>query len=120
VALNLMLIPLFQVRGAVFAWIATMALFNVVYARALRSCVAPRLLLSGFGAYGVAVGCGLGAGLLCASLPLSAWVPGVAALVVFLIAALATGLVNPTTAAAFIPGRASSRFWGGTDVDTEP
>jgi O-antigen/teichoic acid export membrane protein len=93
VALNLFLIPLFQIRGAVGAWILTLAVIDVLYAKALQDCLAFRRWLSIFGAYAVAAACGLGMGLVSARWAAAGWVPAAVSLVAFVMAAVATRLV---------------------------
>lgn len=97
VALNLILIPLFQIRGAAIAWILTLAVINALYAKALHDCLASRRLLSVFGAYALATGCGFGLGMVSARWAAAGWVPAAVSLATFVIAAVATGLVpvNP-------------------------
>jgi O-antigen/teichoic acid export membrane protein len=93
VALNLFLIPLFQIRGAVGAWILTLAVIDVLYAKAIQHCFVSRRLRSVFGAYAVAAGCGLGMGLVSARWAAAGWVPAAVSLAAFVIAAVATRLV---------------------------
>lgn len=113
VALNLFLIPLFQIRGAVGAWILTLAVIDALYAKALHDCLASRRLLSVFGAYALAVGCGFGAGLVSAGWATAGWVPAAVALGAFVIAAIVTRLA-PVKPAELL-WLSSRRKWGRSD-----
>jgi PST family polysaccharide transporter len=95
VVLNLILIPPFRIGGALAAWILTLTVINLLYVRAIRDLLSHRRLVGAFLGYLAAVGFGLGAGLATAGLGGSKWLVGVAALVVYLLLALAVGLLHP-------------------------
>src|SRR5262249_16577766 len=82
--------------GALAAWILTLAVIDLLYARALRSHLSSRRLLAAFGAYVAAGACGLGAGLFFTPVGAPSWLSAGLAPVSFLPAALLPGLVRPT------------------------
>jgi O-antigen/teichoic acid export membrane protein len=96
IVLNLVLIPRFQITGALAAWIVTLAVIDLLYARALRSHLSSRRLLAAFGAYVAAGTCCLGAGLFVTRIGPTGWLAAAVALLAYLLAAVGLGLVRPT------------------------
>jgi O-antigen/teichoic acid export membrane protein len=94
--LNLILIPLFRIGGAVAAWILTLAVIDILYARAIRDYLSGRGLLAAFGGYVVAVGCGVGASVVATSLGVTSGLVAGAALACYVLAALTFGLIRPS------------------------
>jgi O-antigen/teichoic acid export membrane protein len=95
VLLNLILIPLFRIGGALAAWILTLFVITVLYARAVRGCWSHRGLVGAFVAYAAAAGAGLGAGVVATNLGATGWLAGGVALVAYLLAAAGFGLIRP-------------------------
>jgi len=96
ILLNLVLIPRFHIPGALAAWIITLAVIDLLYAGALRSHLSSRRLLAAFGAYVAAGACGLGVGLFVTRMGAAGWLAATMALVAYIFAAFALGLVRPT------------------------
>jgi O-antigen/teichoic acid export membrane protein len=95
VVLNLVLIPLFRIPGAVAAWMLTLVVINVSYARAIREYVPRHGLVAAFGGYVAAVACGAGTGVMAVRYGLTGWVAAGAALVCYFLVAMAFGLIRP-------------------------
>lgn len=98
VALNLILIPLFRIGGAVAAWMLTLIVINVSYARAIREHVPRGSLAAAFGGYVAAAACGGGAGVAAGRLGLSGPMAAGAALACYLLASMVFGLMRPARA----------------------
>jgi O-antigen/teichoic acid export membrane protein len=110
VVLNLILIPLFRIEGALAAWILTLLVINILYARAIRDSISRRDLLSAFIGYVAAAGTGLGAGVVATGLGGSNWLAAGVALTAYLMATVLFGLAQfgqPEVAVASGPGTAS-------------
>jgi len=95
VFLNLILIPLFRIQGALAAWIITLLVINVTYARAIRDCVSRRDLVGAFSGYVAAAAAGLGAGVLASGLGGGNWVAAGVALTAYLFATALFGVLRP-------------------------
>lgn len=95
VVLNLILIPLFRIPGAVAAWMLTLIVINVSYAWAVRDHVPRRRLAAAFAGYIAAAATGVGADLVAVRLGAAGWLAAAAALASYVLASLAAGLVRP-------------------------
>ena len=95
VVLNLILIPLFRIGGALAAWILTLIVIDLLYAWAVRELLARRRLVGAFVGYVAAIGLGLGAWAAAASLGGTDWLTGAAGLAAYVLSAALVGLVRP-------------------------